>query len=82
MDVLFAAAIDERRVCSSRCLIRLKEQDLTSLFSTTVVRFEPSYADQKGAGDVSHLLHVRYSCFQVIWDYLTDALVFDSPLSH
>jgi hypothetical protein len=46
------------------------------------VRFEPSYADQKGAGDVSHLLHVRYSCFQVIWDYLTDALVFDSPLSH
>jgi hypothetical protein len=47
MDVLFAAAIDERRVCTSRCLIRLKEQDLTSLFSTTVVRFEPFYADQR-----------------------------------
>lgn len=47
MDVLFAAAIDERRVCTSRCLIRLNEQDLTSLFSTTVVRFEPFYADQR-----------------------------------
>jgi hypothetical protein len=47
MDVLFAAVIDERRVCTSGCLIRLKEQDLTSLFSRTVVRFEPFYADQR-----------------------------------
>ena len=47
MDVLFAAAIDERRVCTSRWLIRLKEQDLTSPFSARVVRFEPFYADQR-----------------------------------
>jgi len=75
IDVLFNAAIGERRVCTSRCMIRLKEQSYFPILNDSR-EIWAILCWSEDAGDVSHLLHVRYSCFQVIWDYLTEAIVF------